>query len=36
VMFLRIGRPFNGGEVGAVERVVGRRAVRLLRGFAVS
>jgi O-antigen/teichoic acid export membrane protein len=36
VMFVRIGRPFNGGEIGAVERVVGQRAVRLLRGFAVS
>ncbi|HET7204907.1 MAG TPA: hypothetical protein VFI92_16220 [Steroidobacteraceae bacterium] len=36
VMLLRIGRPFNGGEIGAVERVVGRRAVKLLRGFAVS
>jgi O-antigen/teichoic acid export membrane protein len=34
--FLRIGRPFNGHEIGAVERVVGKRAVRLLRGFAVS
>jgi O-antigen/teichoic acid export membrane protein len=31
---LRIGRPFNGDEVGAVERVTGRRAVRLLREFA--
>jgi O-antigen/teichoic acid export membrane protein len=36
VMFLRIGRPFNGCEIGAVERVVGGRAVRLLRGFAAS
>jgi O-antigen/teichoic acid export membrane protein len=36
LMFLRIGRPFNDGELGAVERVVGKRAVRLLRGFAVS
>ena len=35
VAFLRIGRPFNDGEIGAVERVVGRRAVRLLRGFAI-
>jgi O-antigen/teichoic acid export membrane protein len=35
VAFLRVGRPFNDGEMGAVERVVGKRAVRLLRGFAV-
>jgi hypothetical protein len=35
LLFLRIGRPFNDGEIGAVERVVGKRAVRLLRGFAV-
>jgi O-antigen/teichoic acid export membrane protein len=36
LLFLRIGRPFNAPEIGAVERVVGERAVRLLRGFAVS
>jgi O-antigen/teichoic acid export membrane protein len=35
VMLLRIGRPFNDLEIGAVERVVGGRAVKLLRGFAV-
>jgi O-antigen/teichoic acid export membrane protein len=35
IMFLRIGRPFNVREIGTVERVVGKRAVRLLRGFAV-
>ena len=34
VMFLRVGRPFNVNELGAVERVVGKRATRLLRGFA--
>ena len=34
VMFLRVGRPFNVSELGAVERVVGKRATRLLRGFA--
>jgi hypothetical protein len=34
LLLLRIGRPFNGDEVGAVERVTGRRAVRLLREFA--
>ncbi len=34
VTFVRIGRPFNAGEIGAVERVVGRRMGRLLRGFA--
>lgn len=34
VLFLRIGRPFDVKEIGAVERVVGKRAVRLLRGFA--
>jgi hypothetical protein len=34
VLFLRIGRPFNNGEIHAVERVVGARAVRLLKGFA--
>ena len=35
VMLLRIGRPFNDLEIGAVERVVGGRALKLLRGFAV-
>jgi hypothetical protein len=35
VVFLRVGRPFAATELGAVERVVGKRAVRLLRGFAV-
>jgi O-antigen/teichoic acid export membrane protein len=32
--FLRIGRPFSNGEINAMERVVGARAVRLLKGFA--
>ncbi len=35
VLFLRIGRPFYARELDAVERLVGKRAVRLLRGFAV-
>jgi O-antigen/teichoic acid export membrane protein len=35
VLFVRIGRPFSVGEIGAVERVVGRRAMWVLRGFAV-
>lgn len=34
VAFLRVGRPFNTGEIHAMERVVGARAVRLLKGFA--
>jgi O-antigen/teichoic acid export membrane protein len=34
IAFLRVGRPFNTGEIHAMERVVGPRAVRLLRGFA--
>jgi O-antigen/teichoic acid export membrane protein len=34
VVFLRVGRPFNVRELGAVERVVGKRATRMLRGFA--
>lgn len=34
VVFLRLGRPFNTGEIHAMERVVGARAVRLLKGFA--
>jgi O-antigen/teichoic acid export membrane protein len=35
VLFVRIGRPFNACEIGAVERVVGKRAMTVLRGFAV-
>jgi hypothetical protein len=35
VLFVRIGRPFSAGEIGAVERVVGPRAMTVLRGFAV-
>jgi uncharacterized membrane protein YfcA len=35
LLFLRIGRPFNVNELGAVERAVGKRAMRLFRGFAV-
>jgi O-antigen/teichoic acid export membrane protein len=35
VLFVRIGRPFSAGEIGAVERVVGKRAMTVLRGFAV-
>lgn len=35
VLFVRIGRPFSAGEMGAIERVVGRRAMTVLRGFAV-
>jgi O-antigen/teichoic acid export membrane protein len=35
IAFLRVGRPFNTGEIHAMERVVGARAVRLLKGFAV-
>lgn len=35
VMCLRVGRPFNVRELGAVERAVGKRATRVLRGFAV-
>ena len=34
IAFLRVGRPFNTGEIRVVERVVGARAVRLLKGFA--
>jgi O-antigen/teichoic acid export membrane protein len=34
LVFVRISRPFNAGEVGAVERVMGARATRMLRGFA--
>ena len=34
IAFLRVGRPFNTGEIHAMERVVGARAVRLLKGFA--
>jgi hypothetical protein len=34
IAFLRVGRPFNTGEIHIVERVVGARAVRLLKGFA--
>ncbi len=36
ILFVRIGRPFSAGEIGAVERVVGKRAMNLLRGFAVA
>ena len=35
VLCVRIGRPFSAVEIGAVERVVGKRAMTLLRGFAV-
>ncbi len=35
ILFVRIGRPFSACEIGAVERVVGKRAMTLLRGFAV-
>jgi hypothetical protein len=35
ILFLRIGRPFDVSEIGTMERVVGKKAVRLLRGFAV-
>jgi O-antigen/teichoic acid export membrane protein len=34
IAFLRVGRPFTTGEIRIVERVVGARAVRLLKGFA--
>jgi O-antigen/teichoic acid export membrane protein len=34
IAFLRIGRPFSNGEIHAMERVVGPRAMRLLKGFA--
>jgi O-antigen/teichoic acid export membrane protein len=34
IAFLRVGRPFSTGEIHAMERVVGPRAVRLLKGFA--
>jgi O-antigen/teichoic acid export membrane protein len=35
VLLLRLGRPFRSSEIGIVERVVGRRAVRVVRGFSV-
>jgi len=35
VLLVRIGRPFSTVEIGTVERVVGQRAGRVLRGFAV-
>lgn len=35
ILFLRIGRPFNLKEIGAIERAVGPRAAGVLRGFAV-
>jgi O-antigen/teichoic acid export membrane protein len=35
VLLLRLGRPFRSSEMGIVERVVGRRAVRVVRGFSV-
>jgi O-antigen/teichoic acid export membrane protein len=35
VLFLRIGKPFNAGEVRTVERAIGKRAAGVLRGFAV-
>jgi O-antigen/teichoic acid export membrane protein len=35
VLFLRIGKPFNAGEVRTVERAIGKRAAAVLRGFAV-
>jgi uncharacterized membrane protein YfcA len=34
IAFLRVGRPFKTGEIHAMERVVGARAVRVLKGFA--
>lgn len=34
LVFVRMARPFNSGEVGAVERVMGARATRVLKGFA--
>ena len=34
IVFLRLGRPFNSPEIHAIERVMGARAVRLLKGFA--
>ena len=34
ILFLRLGRPFNSPEIHAIERVMGARAVRLLKGFA--
>ncbi len=33
--FVRIARPFRSSEIAMVERVVGERLVRLIRGFAV-
>lgn len=35
VIFVRIARPFRMNEISLVERVVGARLVRLVRGFAV-
>lgn len=35
VLFVRIARPFRLSEISLVERVVGARLVRLVRGFAV-
>lgn len=34
IAFLRVGRPFSTGEIHAMERVVGARAIRVLKGFA--
>lgn len=36
IALVRLGRPFNEPEIGAVERAVGARATSWLRGFAVS
>jgi hypothetical protein len=34
IAFLRVTRPFSNNEIHAMEKVVGARAVRLLKGFA--
>jgi hypothetical protein len=34
-LFLRVGRPFNAGEIRTIERAIGKRAAGVLRGFAV-
>jgi O-antigen/teichoic acid export membrane protein len=35
ILLVRIGRPFKAKEIRLVERVIGERATRLVRGFAV-
>ena len=35
ILFLRVGRPFNAGEIRTIERAIGKRAAGVLRGFAV-